>query len=53
MEFKWAMIAAILVFGSLFAVIAVGEYSKGQCHIEGIRAGLTDTAITNICGKAR
>jgi hypothetical protein len=53
MEVKWIAIASTLIFGSMFSVIAVGEYSKGQCHIEGIRAGLTDAAITNICGKAR
>jgi hypothetical protein len=53
MEFKWVMIATTVLFGSLFAVIGVSEYTKSQCHIEGIRAGLTDTAITNICGKAR
>jgi len=53
MEFKWVMIATMVLFGSLFAVIGVGEYTKSQCYIEGIRAGLTDTAIANICGKAR
>ena len=53
MEVKWIAIATTLTFVSLFACIAVGEHSKSQCHIEGIRAGLTDTAIANICGKAR
>ena len=53
MEVKWIMIFATITFGGIFASISITEYSKGQCHIEGIRAGLTDTAITNICGKAR
>jgi len=53
METKWLCILGIVTFGGIFASITITEYSKGQCHIEGIRAGLTDTVITNICGKAR
>ena len=53
MEFKWVMIAAIVAFGSMFAVLGITEYSKGQCQIEGIKAGLTDTAIAKICGNPR
>ena len=53
MEVKWIAIATAVIFGSMFAGIGVSEYNKSQCQIEGIRAGLTDTAIANICGKAR
>ena len=53
MEVKWISIAMAVVFGSMFAAIGVGEYNKSQCQMEGIRAGLTDTYINNICGKSR
>lgn len=53
MEVKWIMIFAAIVFAGMFGALAVSEYSKGQCQIEGIKAGLTDTAINNICGKSR
>ncbi len=53
MEVKWIMIFAATVFGGLFASIAVTEYIKGQCQIEGIRAGMTAENIIKACGKSR
>ena len=52
MEAKWMSILCIGVAVATFAPLAIMEYSKRQCQIEGIRAGLTDTAIANICGKS-
>ena len=51
MEAKWVAIMAMVIFSTMFVALGVGEYSKGQCQIEGIKAGLTDTAIVKICGK--
>lgn len=51
MEFKWISIMVAISFSAMFAAIGVSEYSKNQCQIEGIKAGLTDTAIVKICGK--
>lgn len=51
MEAKWIAIMAMVMFGTMFAALGVGEYNKSQCQIEGIKAGLTDTAIVKICGK--
>lgn len=51
MEAKWVAIMAMVMFSGLFVALGISEYSKGQCQIEGIRAGLTDTAIVKICGK--
>ena len=51
MEAKWIAIMAMVMFGKMFAGIGVIEYGKSQCRIEGIKSGLTDTAIVKICGK--
>ena len=53
MEVKWLCIFAAISFGGMFASLAISEYSKGQCQIEGIRAGLTAQAIVETCGKSR
>jgi|688.fasta_scaffold1427167_1 hypothetical protein len=53
MEVKWIMIFAVIAFGGLFTSIGVSEYSKGQCQIEGIRAGMTAEDIIKACGKSR
>lgn len=53
MEVKWMMIMATVVFTGMFGAMAVMEYSKSQCQIEGIRAGLTAHAISETCGKSR
>lgn len=53
MEFKWVMIMAAVMFTGMFGSLAVMEYSKSQCQIEGIRAGLTAEAITKTCGASR
>lgn len=51
MEFKWVAIMAMVSFVALFAAIGVVEYSKGQCKIEAIRAGLTPEFVVKACGK--
>lgn len=53
MEAKWMSILCIGVAAAMFTPLGIMEYSKSQCQIEGIRAGLTDTVINNICGKSR
>lgn len=53
MEVKWFMIAAAIIFSGMFFAIGAGEYSKSQCHIEGIKAGLTAEAIVKTCGASR
>lgn len=53
METKWIAIMAMVLFGSMFASLAVSEYSKGQCQIEGIKAGMTAEAIVKACGASR
>ena len=52
-EFKWVMITIAIVFTGMFGALAVREYSKGQCLIEGIRAGLTAEMIVKTCGSPR
>jgi hypothetical protein len=42
-----------IVFSTMFGCIAVSEYSKSQCQIEGIRAGLTAEYINKTCGVSR
>lgn len=53
MEVKWIMIGAAAIFISMFTAIAIGEYGKSQCQIEGIRAGLTAEFINKTCGVSR
>lgn len=38
-------------FSAMFAAIGVSEYSKGQCKIEAIRAGLTAEFVVKACEK--
>lgn len=51
MEAKWIAIMAMVSFVALFAAIGVVEYSKGQCKIEAIRAGLTPEFVIKACEK--
>lgn len=53
MEAKWIAIMAVGMFVAMFSAIGVSEYSKSQCQIEGIRAGLTADAIVKTCGKTQ
>ena len=51
MEFKWVMIAVAVSFSAMFGSLGVIEYSKGQCKIEAIRAGLTPEFVIKACEK--
>ena len=45
----WAIL--ILVFMTLmFSPVLMGEYSKGQCRIEAIKAGVEADKINQACG---
>ena len=47
---KWIAICVIGVIGTLFAPIGVTEYSKYQCRIEAIKAGVEADKINMACG---
>ena len=49
MEFKWAAICCIVVFGGAFAGLAVEKYQVNQCRIASVQAGKTADEITKIC----
>ena len=51
MEAKWIAIMAMVSLAAMFAAIGVVEYSKSQCKIEAIRAGLTPEFVVKACGK--
>ena len=45
----WAIL--ILVFMTLlFSPVIIGEYSKSQCRIEAIKAGVEADKINQACG---
>jgi len=45
------MISAWVSFVEMFGSLGVIEYSKGQCKIAAIRAGLTPEFVVKACGK--
>ena len=47
---KWIAICAIGVMGTLFAPVIVMEYSKANCRIEAIKAGVDADKINMACG---
>jgi len=49
MEFKWAMIAMAVLFGSMFAGIGVEKYQVNQCRIASVQAGKSADDIAKIC----
>ena len=51
MDGKWIAILAVGMSTAMFGPLAFMEYSKGQCRIEAIRAGMSPDAITKVCQK--
>jgi len=49
MEFKWAMIAMTVLFGSMFAGMGVEKYQQNQCRIASVQAGKSADDIAKIC----
>ena len=50
MEVKWFMIAIAVIFGMMFAGMGIDQYSKSQCRIEAIKAGVEADKINQACG---
>ena len=50
METKWLAIMAIGVSIGMFTPLAITEYSKAQCRIEAIKAGVEADKINMACG---
>jgi hypothetical protein len=50
MDNKWIAIACIGIMGMLFSPVIVMEYSKYQCRIEAIKAGVEADKINMACG---
>ena len=50
MEVKWAMIAFAVIFGLMFVGMGVEHYTKSQCRIEAIKAGVEADKINTACG---
>ncbi len=49
MEFKWAMIAMMALFGSMFAGLGIEKYQQNQCRIASVQAGKSADEIIKIC----
>ena len=47
---KWIAICAIGIIGAMFAPLGIMEYSKAQCRIEAIKAGVEADKINMACG---
>jgi hypothetical protein len=50
MDSKWIAIMAIGITMGMFAPLGVTEYSKYQCRIEAIKAGVEADKINLACG---
>ena len=51
MEVKWFMIAVAVIFGLMFVGMGVEQYTKSQCRIEAIKAGVEAEKISQACGS--
>jgi hypothetical protein len=47
---KWVAILCISVAVAMFAPLSIIEYSKSQCRIEAIKAGVEADKINMACG---
>ncbi len=47
---KWIAICAVGVTAAMFAPLGITEYSKSQCRIEAIKAGVEADKINMACG---
>ena len=50
MEVKWFAIAMAVIFGLMFVGMGVEQYTKSQCRIEAIKAGVEADKISQACG---
>lgn len=50
MDSKWIAVLSIGVAAAMFAPLTVMEYSKSQCRIEAIKAGVAPEKINTACG---
>ena len=50
MEVKWFMIGMAVIFGLMFVGLGVEQYTKSQCRIEAIKAGVEADKINLACG---
>ena len=50
MEIKWTMISTAVIFGTMFAGMGLDHYSKNQCRVEAIKAGVEADKIKTACG---
>ena len=47
---KWIAICVIGVISAMFAPLGIMEYSKANCRIEAIKAGVEADKINQACG---
>ena len=47
---KWVCIMCISIAVAMFAPLGIVEYSKSQCRIEAIKAGVDADKINMACG---
>ena len=48
---KWISICVVGVVLSMFSPLMVMEYSKKECRIEAIKAGMSADDIIKLCAK--
>ena len=51
MSDKWIVVLIVGSISVLFAPLGILEYSKYQCRIEAIKAGVDAEKITTACGQ--
>ncbi len=48
-EMKWVAIAFMFLIGIPMVGMAFGEYQKGQCRVEAIKANMEPDKIDKVC----
>lgn len=51
MEFKWAMIATMMVLTTGMVSVGITEAKRGECKTEAIKSGMSADDIVKTCGK--
>ena len=49
MEFKWFMIAVMVIVGAMGTGIVIEKYTQGVCRVAAINKGMSAEDIANIC----
>ena len=49
MEMKWAAVALVGIFGSMFAGLGIETYNRQQCRIAAIEAKMPVDDIAKVC----